>query len=323
MSRRRIIIDTDPGVDDAAAIFLALASPELDLAGISVVAGNVGLAASVKNACKLVALAGRRDVPVYAGAAGPLIRDQVFGKYAHIGSFADTLVPETDLGPQAVSSVRFIAEEALKAASEGRRITICAIGPLTNIALALRLAPNVAQGIERIVMMGGAFASLGHRTPWSEFNVHADPHAAEIVWNSGVPLVLMPLDVTFQALFTEEDFRGFEAKSSPCGSALAALLRTYDRSDIKRFGRPGGAIHDAMTIAWLLQPDLFSGKEMAIGVTLCGPTAGQTWADFYGKSDRRPNALVMSGVDERGYRELVVERIAGLALTSGEREIDA
>ncbi|WP_312795141.1 nucleoside hydrolase [Tianweitania sp.] len=315
MSRISVIIDTDPGVDDAAAIMLALGSPEIDLRGVTVVAGNVGLQASVANACRIVALAGRRDVPVLAGAALPLVGKQAFGKYAHIGNFPDDLVPNTDYEPATLSAVRFIAEQARVAAADGRGITICAIGPLTNIALALRLHPDVARGIESIVIMGGAFTALGHRTPFAEYNILADPHAADIVWHSGVPVVLLPLDVTLQALFVEQDFAAMEAQGSPCGKSLAGLLRRFDRSDLKRYGRPGGPIHDAMTVAWLLQPELFSGSHCAIGVTLYGPTAGQTWADLHGKTQQRPNACVMTHVDQAGYRRLVVDRIARLGAT--------
>ncbi|WP_116654277.1 nucleoside hydrolase [Pelagibacterium sediminicola] len=315
MSRHQVIIDTDPGVDDAAAILLAMASPEIDLLGISVVAGNVGLEASLVNACKLAALAGYCNLPVLAGASRPLIREPVLGKYAHVGRFADDLVPPTDLVPQPDSAIRFIAERAREAARRGGGITLCAIGPLTNIALALRLHPEVAPGIRQIVMMGGAFAALGHRTPWSEYNIHADPHAADVVWRSGVPLTLLPLDVTFQALFTEADFSAFEARDGVCGRAMAELLRAYDRSDEKRFGRPGGPVHDAMAVAWLLRPELFHGREAAVGVTTCGPTAGHSWADFHGVTGQSPNAHVIDAVDEAGYRRLVTERIAGLGAT--------
>lgn len=312
MSRSRIIIDTDPGVDDAAAIWLALASPEIEVLGISVVAGNVGLDASVTNALKVVALAGRDKIGVYAGAAQPLIREQVLGKYAHIGAFPDALVPPTDLQPQNQSAVSFIAQTARAAARAKEKITICALGPLTNLALALRLHPEVAQGIDRIIAMGGAFAEMGHRTPWSEYNVHADPHAAQIVWNSGVPLVLAPLDVTMQALFAQDDLSALEAHGHAPGSALAALLRCYDRGDLARYGREGGPIHDAMTIAYLINPKLFSGRDMAVGVTTCGPTAGQTWADFHARSSLPAQALVLNHVDEAAYRLLLTSRIAAL-----------
>ncbi len=312
MMPERIIIDTDPGVDDAAAIWLALASPEVEVLGLSVVAGNVGLEASVVNALKILSLAGRGDLPVHAGAARPLMREPVMGKYAHIGAFGDDLLPPSDLRAGPRSAVSFIADRARAAFAAGETITICAIGPLTNIALALRLHPDVAKGIGRIVAMGGAFAAMGHRTPWSEYNVHADPHAAHIVWNSGVPLVLMPLDVTMQALFGHSEIRALETGPSPAGHALAALLGRFDRGDLARYGRPGGPIHDAMTIAYLIAPEMFSGRDMAVGVTLCGPTAGQAWADFYAKSTEAPQALVVTEVDEGRYLDLVTGRISGL-----------
>lgn len=310
MSRHRIIIDTDPGVDDAAAILLALASPEIDVLGISVVGGNVPLAATTANACKIVALSGRHDVPVYAGAPGPLVREQVYGKYAHIGAFSDELVPATGLKPETEHAVDFLVRTAREAAVSGDPITICAIGPLTNIALALVRHPDVARGIKQIVAMGGAFTALGHRTPWAEFNVYADPHAAEIVYGSGLPLVIMPLDVTFQALFTKEHFDTFQTSAGAPGEALANLLVAFDRSDVGRFGRPGGPIHDATTIAWLLEPDLFQGRKAAVGVQVTGKTAGYTYADFYGKTERPATATVMHSVDERGFIDLLLTRLS-------------
>ena len=197
MTREKIIIDADPGVDDAAAILMALASPEVDVLGLSIVAGNVALRDTVLNACKIVGLSGRRDVSVYAGAAGPLVRDQVYGKYARIGAFDDALVRAGDIGASEEHAVHFIVRSAREAAKAGEKITICAIGPMTNIALALVQHPDVASGIRQIVSMGGAFTALGHRTPWAEFNIYADPHAAEIVYRSGVPIIIMPLDMTF------------------------------------------------------------------------------------------------------------------------------
>ncbi|KLK91302.1 nucleoside hydrolase [Microvirga vignae] len=309
MSHQRIIIDTDPGVDDAAAILLALASPELEVLGISVVGGNVPLEATVANACKIMALSNRADVPIYAGAPGPLIREQVYGKYAHIGAFSDQLVPATDIKPEAEHAVSFLIRTTRNAAEVGDPITICAIGPLTNIALALVQHPDVARGIKQIVSMGGAFTALGHRTPWAEFNIYADPHAAEIVYGSGVPLVIMPLDTTFQALLTRQHIEGIQAAAGAPGRALANLLLAFDRSDIGRFGRPGGPIHDATTIAWLLKPELFQGRKAAIGVQVTGRTAGYTYADYYGKTDRPPTSTIMHSVDEQGFIDLLFERL--------------
>ena len=310
MSRTRIIIDTDPGVDDAAAILLALASPEIEVLGITAVAGNVPLTATLANACRIVALSGRTEVPVMAGAEGPLLREQVYGKYAAIGAFPEHLVGSGGVTPAPEHAAAFIARTARAAAEAGTPITLCAIGPLTNIALALRLHPDVARGIARIVCMGGAFTALGHRVPWAEFNVFADPHAAGIVFGSGVPLVLFPLDVTMQALFTADHVAALRDGGSAGGRALAALLTEYDRSDPARYGRPGGPLHDAMTVAWLIAPDLFTGRPARVGVQEGGTTPGHTWADF---TDPSAAATVMSQVDEAGYIALVVDRIAARA----------
>lgn len=309
MSKHKVIIDADPGVDDAAAILIALASPEIEVLGLSIVAGNVSLEHTVTNACKLVSLSGRRDVPVFAGASGPLVREQVFGKYARIGSFDDKLVKAGDIVPSEESAIQFITRSARAAAAAGEQITICAIGPLTNVALALIQHPDVARGIRQIVSMGGAFTALGHRTPWAEFNIYADPHAADIVFQSGVPIVLMPLDMTFQALFTAGHFERFRA-GGEAGAALYNLFTTFDRSDEKRFGRPGGPIHDATTIAWLIRRELFTSREAFVGVQVTGLTMGYTYADFYKKMDRPANATVVTDVDEAGFIELLIERIA-------------
>ena len=309
MSKHKVIIDADPGVDDAAAILMALASPEIEVLGLSIVAGNVSLEHTVTNACKLVGVSGRRDVPVHAGASGPLVREQVFGKYARIGSFDDTLVKAGDSVPEEENAVQFIVRSARAAVDAGEQITICAIGPLTNLALALIQHPDVARGIRQIVSMGGAFTALGHRTPWAEFNIYADPHAAEIVFQSGVPIVLMPLDMTFQALFTAAHFERFRA-GGEAGAALYNLFSTFDRSDEKRFGRPGGPIHDATTIAWLIRPELFTSREAFVGVQVTGLTMGYTYADFYKKMDRSANATVVTDVDEAGFIKLLIERIA-------------
>ena len=310
MSRHDVIIDTDPGVDDAAAILAALASPEINLLGLTVVAGNVALPDAAANACRIVALSQRTDVPVHLGAAGPLVRQQVFGKYAKVGAFSEQLVPSGGAAPSEEHAIDFIVRMTREAARAAAPLTICAIGPLTNVALALVRHPEVSRGIGRIVSMGGAFAVPGHRTPWAEFNVYADPHAAAIVYRSGIPLVLMPLDVTTQALFTGAHIAQFHARGGVPGAALFNLLTAFDRSDIARYGRPGGPLHDAMTIAWLLRPDLFATREAVIDVQLSGPALGSTRADFHAATERTPNACVAHGVDEAGFVELLIERIA-------------
>ncbi|MEH2922014.1 nucleoside hydrolase [Samsonia erythrinae] len=309
MVQERIIIDTDPGVDDAIALWLALASPELDILGITAVAGNVPLEATLANACKIVGLTGRDDVPIFAGAARPLIRDQVFGKYAHIGAFSPDWVPDSALLPEQEHAVDFLVRMTRQAAAEDHPITICALGPMTNLALALRFHPDVARGIKQIVSMSCAFTALGNRVPWADFNVYADPHAAEIVFSSGVPVVIMPLDMTFQALIQKEQVDDIERHGGAPGKAMAALLRTFDRNEVKRFGRDGGPIHDATVIAWLLKPELFHSASARVGVQVTGQTAGYTFADFYHKLNEPDNALVMRDIDEQGFLALLAERL--------------
>ena len=192
-------------------------------------------------------------------------------------------------------------------------LTELPIDPITrserDTLMALVQHPDVACGIGQIVSMSGAFTAMGHRTPWAEFNVYADPHAAEIVFQSGVPIVIMPLDMTFQALFTAEHFEQFRSGGA-AGAALFNLFSTFDRSDVNRFGRPGGPIHDATTIAWLIRPELFTSREAFVGVEVTGLTMGYTYADFYKKMDRAANATVMTDVDAAGFMELLIERIA-------------
>ncbi|MDC9821730.1 nucleoside hydrolase [Pectobacterium polonicum] len=309
MVRERIIIDTDPGVDDAIAIWLALASPELDVLGITAVAGNVPLEATLANACKVVGLTGRTDVPIFAGASRPLIREQVFGKYAHIGAFSPEWVPDSTLLPEQEHAVDFLVRTTRQAAADNNPITLCSIGPMTNVALALRFHPDVARGIKQIVSMSCAFTALGNRVPWADFNVYADPHAADIVFSSGVPLVIMPLDMTFQALIQAEQVDEIERSGGEPGKAMAALLRTFDRNEVARFGREGGPIHDATVISWLLKPELFQSASARVGVEVTGKTAGYVFADFYHKLDEPDNALVMREIDEQGFLGLIADRL--------------
>ncbi|WP_409309461.1 nucleoside hydrolase [Pectobacterium sp. B1J-3] len=309
-NRQRIIIDTDPGVDDAIAIWLAMAASELDILGITVVAGNVPLEATLENACKVVALTGRTDVPIFGGAQQPLVRDQVLGKYAHIGAFSAELVPDTSLRPQQEHAVDFLVRMARQAAADNNPITVCSLGPMTNLALALCHHPDVARGIKRIVTMSGAFTAMGNRVPWADFNVYADPHAAQTVFASGVPVVIMPLDMTFQALIQPDQIDAIERGGGAPGRALAALLHTFDRNDVARLGREGGPIHDATVIAWLLRPELFTSASAYVEAEVSGKTSGYVFADFYDKLERSANALVMRHIDEQGFLSLLADYLS-------------
>lgn len=314
----QIIIDTDPGVDDAVAIWLALASPQLEVLGITTVAGNVSLADVCRNAGSIIARSGRQNVPLYAGSHGPLSGTQRYGKYAHIGSFAALLDDEGCVAVNAEHAVQFIVRKATAAARQQRPITLCALGPLTNIALALNFSPLVAQGIKRIVIMGGAFSAMGHRTPWAEFNFYADPNAATRVFRSGIPLVIMPLDMTFQALLTDAHLAALARDAGQPGKAIQCLFKAFDRTDIKRFMRDGGPVHDATVIAWLLEPGLFQGCEVTVGMATSGETAGYCWADFYHKLQQPANATVMRQIDEAGFHALLQRVLAVYGSSGGQ-----
>jgi purine nucleosidase len=309
MSPLPVIIDCDPGVDDAVAILLALASPELDVLGITTVAGNVAADLTAKNARKACELAGRRDMAVFAGCEKPLLRLQVFGKYAAGGGLAGDTLPEPTMPLGSLHAVDFLRTTLI--APRPARVTLCTLGPLTNVAVALALDPGIAGRIERIVAMGGAFAAFGNRSPAAEFNVLADPHAAQIVLQSGVAIDLLPLDLTFQALATP-DWLAEVRKLGRVGAAVHQLLTFFDRSDIARFGRPGGPLHDPLVIASLLWPEIFSGRSAWVGVDLAGQgTLGHTCIDWRCEDDRAANVRVLTRVAPKMFFPRLKDRLAG------------
>ena len=227
--RRRIIIDTDPGLDDAVAILLALAaSEELEILGLVAVAGNLPLTQTERNARRVCELAGRLDVPVYAGSARPILRPLATAERVHRETDRDRLLlPDPTMALQPQHGVDFLVERL--GASEAKAITFCALGPLTNIALALAKAPEVAGKIRELVVMGGACFELGNVTPAAEFNMNVDPHAAAIVFDSGIPITMIPLDVTHRLATTEPRLASLRALSNRCGAAVAALLARISR----------------------------------------------------------------------------------------------
>ena len=308
MTPRSIIIDCDPGQDDAVALLMALASPELDLLGITTVAGNVPLAHTSRNARIVVELAGRREVPVFAGAVRPLLRAPVSAEHVHGktgldgASFAEPTMPLADQ-----DAVDFIVA-TLRQRPAGS-VTLCALGPLTNVALALIRAPEVAARLREIVLMGGAFFAGGNVTPCAEFNVFADPHAAQIVLACGAPLVMLPLDVTHQVLSTRARIAAIDALGNRAGHSVAQLLSFATR----RHGGDGAPLHDPCVIAYLLAPELFAGRHINVEVeTGSVLTLGMTVADWCGVSGRAANASFMRSVDAPGFYKLLGERLARL-----------
>jgi purine nucleosidase len=307
---RRIIIDTDPGQDDAVAILLALASPELEVVGITAVAGNVPLALTQVNARKVCELAGRPQTKVFAGASQPLIRKLVTAEYVHGKTGLDgPTLPEPAMPLQEQHAVDFIIETVMT--SRPGEITLCPLGPLTNIAMAMTREPGLAARLCEIVLMGGGFFEGGNTTPAAEFNIYVDPHAADIVFRSGAPIVMMPLDVTHKALTKRARVERFRAMDTRVGHATAELLDFFERFDEHKYGTDGGPLHDPCVIAWLLKPELFSGKECNVVVeTSSELTMGMTVVDWWGVTGRPKNATVMRDIDAEGFFALLAERLA-------------
>ena len=310
MQSRDIIIDTDPGQDDAVAIMLALASPELNVLAITTVAGNVPLPLTTRNARMVLELLQRTEVPVYAGASAPLSRPLRTAEHVHGKTGLDGPVlpePSTPLMPGDASDflVRTLMERP------AGTVTLCALGPLTNIALALRTAPEIAPRIREIVLMGGGCFEGGNITPAAEFNIHVDPQAAAHVYGSGVPIVMMPLDVTHQVLTTRARIAAIRALPNRTAAVVADLLEYFERFDIEKYGSDGGPLHDPCVIAYLLRPELFRGRSINVEIeTQSELTMGMTVADWWGVSGRAANAMFMREVDADGFYELLTQRLA-------------
>ncbi|MEM8539257.1 MAG: nucleoside hydrolase [Pseudomonadota bacterium] len=313
MAARKIIIDTDPGQDDAVAILLALGSPdEIDLLGITAVAGNVPLTLTEKNARIVCELAGRRDIKVFAGCDAPLRRKLITAEHVHGKTGLDG--PQMDdptMALQDQQGVDFIIE-TLRSEAPGT-VTLCPIGPLTNIATAFQRAPDIVERVQEIVLMGGAYFEVGNITPAAEFNIYVDPEAADIVFRSGVPITVMPLDVTHKALTTKPRIDAFRALGTKVGDMVAAWTDFFERFDMEKYGSEGAPLHDPCTIAYLIDPDLFKGRHINVSIeTQSDLTLGMTVADWWRVTDRPANALFMGDMDAAGFYALLTERLARL-----------
>ncbi|MEW9807437.1 nucleoside hydrolase [Mesorhizobium sp. ZMM04-5] len=309
---RKIIIDTDPGQDDAVAILLALASPELDVLAITAVAGNVPLSLTEKNARKICELAGKPNTKVFAGAIRPMVRTLVTAENVHGKTGLDGPdLAEPTMPLQDGHAVDYIVETLMR--EEAGSVTLCALGPLTNIAMALVREPRIAPRIREIVLMGGGFFEGGNVTPAAEFNIYVDPHAAEVVLKSGIPVVMVPLDCTHQALTTAARVAAFRALGTRPGIAVAEMLEFFERFDESKYGTDGGPLHDPCVIAYLLDPTLFSGRHINVTVeTASELTMGMTVADWWGVTAREKNVQYLRDVNHEAFFGLLVERIGRL-----------
>ena len=309
---RKIIIDTDPGQDDAAAIMLALGSPELQILGITTVAGNVPLSRTSTNARIILEFCSRPDVKVFAGADRPIARPLVTAEHVHGKTGLDgPELHEPEMPLQEQHAVDFIIETLTRELAG--TVTLCTLGPLTNIATALQKAPEIAGRVRELVMMGGGFFEGGNITPAAEFNIYVDPEAAAAVFQSGIPIVMMPLDVTHKVLTLKSRVAKLRALGSRPAIALVEMLDFFERFDIEKYGSDGGPLHDPTVIAYLLKPDLFSGRDCNVEVEVASPlTVGMTVVDWWQVTGRKQNAKVMKDVDADGFFALLTERVGRL-----------
>ena len=311
--RRKIIIDTDPGQDDAAAIMLAFASPEeIEVLGLCAVAGNVPLALTSRNIRVVCELCGRPDARVYEGATQPLGRQLVTAEHVHGRTGLDGAeLPEPAMPVQPQHAVEFIVETIMR--EPAGTVTLCTLGALTNVALALQKEPAIAGRVRELVMMGGGFFEGGNITPAAEFNIYVDPEAAAAVFSSGMPIVMMPLDVTHQLLTRKDRVAKIAALGTRPAQVLVDWLAFFERFDEEKYGSDGGPLHDPSVIAYLLKPELFSGRHCNVEIeTQSELTVGMTVVDWWRVTGRKPNAMVMRDVDADGFFELLTERVARL-----------
>lgn len=310
MNKRKIIIDCDPGQDDAVMLLLALACPdEFDILGITAVAGNVPLDLTQRNARIMCELAGRTDVPVYAGCDKPMKHELITAENVHGKTGIDGVATYQPAMPlQNQHAVDFIIETLL--AADNNSITLVPTGPLTNIGQAMSRQPDILPKIREIVLMGGAMREAGNTTPSAEFNMLEDPDAAQVVMHCGRPMTIVPLDVTHQALVSQRRIEQIRALDTPVGTAVVGMMEFFNRFDSEKYGSDGAPLHDPCTIAYLLKPELFEGKLCNVEVETGSPlTRGHTAVDFWGVTDRVRNANWLYKVDADGFFALLIERL--------------
>ena len=302
-----VLIDCDPGHDDAIALLLALASPELELLGVTTVAGNQTLEKTTANALRVLELVGRDDVPVAAGAGRPLVRDPFVAAYVHGETGLDgPALPPPRGRPVDAHAVDFLAERLL---SSPRPVTLVPTGPLTNVALLLARYPRVVREIERVVLMGGAIAE-GNVTPAAEFNVWADPEAAHRVFESGIDVTMIGLDVTHKALMTRHDAERLSV-AGKTGRVIAELFDFFHRFHEETYGFAGSPIHDAVAVAHVARSDLVQSLERHVAVECASELCrGRTVVDLWRRTGNEPNARVGVGIDAEAFLELLVERLS-------------
>lgn len=312
MSKNKIILDCDPGHDDAVAILLMLASPnEIDCLGITISAGNVALDLTTKNALKILSLVNNQITPVYKGCPRPLISKLVTAEHVHGESGLDTgsgnALPEPQNLPEEEHAVNYILNTLKEHPKD--EITLVATGPLTNLGAALALDPETFNRAKRIVLMGGAGFEPGNITPAAEFNIFVDPHAAQSIFESGLEIYMFGLDVTHQMIITPSRLKMIEKSSKLIGPTVSDFLSFFNSYDTKKYGWEGAPLHDPCTIAWLIQPEIFEIKKMSVEIeSNNGPAYGRTIADWFNVTNKNKNIHVVTNGNSDKFFDLIVKR---------------
>lgn len=308
---RRIVLDTDPGIDDALAILLALASPELELAAVTVTGGNCSLADGVRNALAVLETA-RATIPVVPGVALPLIRPPFTAPETHGDTgLGNARLPAPTTQPMAEHAVDRIVREIMDASEP---ITLVAVAPLTNVALAIRREPRIVDRVQQVIVMGGAIDVPGNTTPLAEFNVYVDPHAAHIVLHSGLPLTLLPWDITSQVLFTQAHVDRLLAIDSLVSRFIADATSFYIEFHRQYFGYAGCSINDPVAVALAFRPDLAQYEEVYVDVEINSERSiGKTIADVQNVWRQPPNVRLVRSFDAAAFLDLFMARMLDLA----------
>ena len=313
---KHIIIDTDPGIDDALAILLALASPEITLDGITTIHGNASTEQTTRNALAVLELAKANHVPVFQGCDVPLVKESLLSPETHGNSglgYAQLIEPT--IKPKAGHGSDYLIEQIM---SRPKDVTLVAIGPLTNVALAIRKEPRIVQNVKEVFIMGGAIQYPGNTTALAEYNTFVDPHAAHIVFHSGMPMILTPLDVTYQCIFTQNDINRLLKIDSPVTKFIADSTRFYMEFHDEYQSIDGCVINDPMTLALTFMPEICDYQDLVVDVDIStGVGLGNTFADFYNYEKKPKNMKVAMGVRPRMFMELFLERMERLCSTIG------
>lgn len=320
MTPKRIIIDTDPGVDDALTLLLALASPEIQLEALTITQGNVTVEMGTRNALAVLEFLNADHIPVSQGCSLPIVGPLLASDHVHGASgLGIANLPDPITKPISQHALDYLIERFL---AEPGEISLFAIGPLTNIALAIRKEPRFAEAVREMVIMGGAIREGGNITPQAEFNIYADPHAAHVVFHSGIPITLIPLDVTHKCMLYTDQIGQLNKNESPLSQFVADSTAPYINFTKRKTGIDGCALHDPLTLATVIAPELLTFEDHFVDVDISsGPSIGSTFADFYHTTSKPANVKVALDVRGEDFVELFLQRIEAVSKSKNKPQM--